>query len=634
MTPGGEDVAGKAAAADARAVGPIGLSHDVPLPGFQTGRRLVSLDLGLAAADWLQEANGAGLEIGKEIHLQPSGGGNFTFDFLAAGYLFRDQLISQGATPLELAPIDQALVELQEKASAGQVSSARDAKLAVMNTDQRAIALRAPARVALMSFPLIGGSWNVAPSQMNPTPAPPPNPSIGQQSARLQPASQGVVPTGLIPEFGDLFISLSRGKFLLPKRHWPLGFTFVPIDPAPAVAPSLIIIEEYAITSIPRDYGLGRTIRTFSLFPGEATQITVRNWRTTQSQRSNSSSILDSFSSEAADRFSSELHNQLSSSTSDESTDKSSWNASASAGIDLGFVSIGGGGGGSGQSEHHSAQSNFANSVGDTLVEHANRANDAREVTVSSTAERVDESGEESGSVRVIRNVNLRRTLNFVFSELNQLMETKVHLVDVKVGFANGRLNSWREAPLSGLRGLLSQLLVAGQVDPIAGRILALVGTAFDFDDQPVSVLETVELDAAAPKLSIKDAHRDQNGDYAPPTDTLTYRFKRGPLGKQDRPGLQGVLVDKRDVVLRTDGVMAEALLGEVDALDDYAMKKQREDIERRLLRNEREKVALDAIRAVPNGKERVAAFAKVFHDHRNEELVVEVEGDRVGRDA
>jgi hypothetical protein len=323
---------------------------------------------------------------------------------------------------------------------------------------------------------------------------------------------------------------------------------------------------------------------------------------------------MDSFSREAADRFSSQLNTEQSESILDDTIDKFSWDAHAGGGIDFGFFSLGGGGGLSQITEHHSARQQFAKHVADTLTEHVNQANDARQIAVSSTSEHVEETGEEVTTVRTIRNVNMRRTLNFVFRELNQAFRTRVHLIDLRIGFDNGRVGSWRESSVVGLRSFLGTLLVQGAVGPASQGLLKIAAIAFDNDDRPLNVLETVKFDGSGQRYEVHAARlNSQTNEYDQPSNNFFYRFKRGSLGDQKTAPVDGVVLSDQTVVLRTDSLIVEALLGQADALDSYAMHKQAADAEAAMLENERHQIADEALQAISDPKERVEAYKAIF---------------------
>jgi hypothetical protein len=587
--------------------GSASIRFDVPLPASQAGRRLVLLS-GLNAADFTPAATQAGADLRQDFSHRAEGGGVFSFDPTRAASYFRSQLARWGAPPAELAAIDQAITALRESGTRLDQRTLPDVHAALTSLPYDAI--RARSTVREVTSELSRPMRPMVPTPYSPTSEPP----MALEVATSQQAgvSTGTLPP-LVPELIDYLAALSDNNFCTPQRQTSGSVTCFPIDPAPAPTPALFLVEVYAITSFPGDYGLGRTVRTFTLFPGESSEISVRTWRTTSQQRANSSSIFDSFSSEASDRFTSQLDWQLSTSSRDENSERFKWNAGGSFGIDFGLVSLGGGGGVDSETQHHTIRDEFSGFTSRTLNEHANQSNAAREMSVSSTSEQVEETGEEVTTVRTIRNVNMRRTLNFVFRELNQTFETYLHLVDLRVAFANGRADSWQEVSLSELRPFISRLVVPQRVNATIQRVLRTAGTVFDLNGAPVNVLETVGLNRTGLTRTISNAAPGPRGNYPLPRDDFVYRFHRGPLGNQRGTKVDGVIINKDSVVLRTDSLIAEALLGQADALDQYAMAKQAADADMAVLANDRESLAQSTLAAIANPEQRARSFRPVY---------------------
>jgi hypothetical protein len=368
------------------------------------------------------------------------------------------------------------------------------------------------------------------------------------------------------------------------------------------------------------------------------------------------SSIIDSLSTKSADKFRKKVQKE----TTDKKTrsETESWYADAEASASWGFGSASVKAGAKG--EYHAGREEFAKNVTESAREHANEASANREITITSSSERSEEREKEVVIERTIKNVNMRRVLNFVFRELNQEYIVKTHLKDIKVAFSNGRLGSWREVPLSGLRVLLQEVLKPEKIDEVAKAILGVVGVIFDKDDKPINALETMKLTVVPdstdplighPKWEIGTATltrpnpQSQEWEYEAPNDTLLYRFKRGPLGQDEESNGQngesngqngesngqdgesnkvdGVLMNETTITMRTDSVIVEALLGQADALDDYAMEVQKAAAGAKTLENEREKIAHDILKAITDAKEQAEAYAKMF---KVEEVKEEVE--------
>jgi hypothetical protein len=76
-------------------------------------------------------------------------------------------------------------------------------------------------------------------------------------------------------------------------------------------------------------------------------------------------------------------------------------------------------------------------------------------------------------------------------------------------------------------------------------------------------------------ELKFADAEDPLGGKYS-------WRIKRGPIGQDGispRERVPGVVTSKTEVVLKTDNMVIEALLGRADALDPYATALQSVDL-------------------------------------------------------
>jgi hypothetical protein len=184
----------------------------------------------------------------------------------------------------------------------------------------------------------------------------------------------------------------------------------------------------------------------------------------------------------------------------------------------------------------------------------------------------------------------------------------------IHVGYTNGRYASWREVPLSGLRKLLQETLKPHQINSAAQQILRVAGTVFDQSDTAVQVLERVTINQNGDGVTIERAVRDDNGDFKPPTDDMYYRFRPGPLNQDGASNpVDGVLLSERAITMRTDSVVVEALLGQADALDPYAMEIQQAAATKETLANERERLILETLMAIKDPDTRAELGAKLL---------------------
>jgi hypothetical protein len=200
-------------------------------------------------------------------------------------------------------------------------------------------------------------------------------------------------------------------------------------------------------------------------------------------------------------------------------------------------------------------------------------------VQVNSSFEVKEQEGEETSIEREIQNLNVSRTLNFVFRQMNQAFISLVHLVDVRVGFFNGFSETREEVALPDLDALLARVIVDEPRRKIAkAAILDQVQSIVDYRGRPQTFVETAELTDAAgtpvPGASYLRVKRDLTSTH---TDPVTGANITVP----------GVIVSHDTNTLRTDGVIVEALLGHGESLDDYSKRLQQETIRAKMLENE-----------------------------------------------
>ena len=415
---------------------------------------------------------------------------------------------------------------------------------------------------------------------------------------------------------------LEQGTIAVPTWGWGGVPSEVEVDLDAPPEPRLVIVQVFGISSFLGDYGLGRTVKTFTLLPGETTTISTRTWRSTSETISEGSSIIDSKDESAIERFADTVMSETTDTSTKSKTE--SWYVDAEAQGSIGFASASVSGGGAG--EYSSGTEAVAKAVDEAVREHTAEASSHRENTVTSSSERTVSTEDEEVIERTIKNINVRRVLNFTFRELGQEWVTKTHLLDVRIAFANGQPGSWREEPISRLRQLVAEVVKPEHVGSVCQDVLGTIAVVYDLDESPVRVLEQVRLDQCGVDWEVRDALPGDNCEYPPPTadGRLYYRFKRGPLGQgpaTEHP-VEGVLLRERSIVMATDSVAVEALLGIEEALDEYSHDLQVEAIREKQLANDREQLAQ---RIVAGGDADLAAlFAQVFAPAPEPEPVVE----------
>jgi hypothetical protein len=352
-------------------------------------------------------------------------------------------------------------------------------------------------------------------------------------------------------------------------------------EPKEAV-PQIVLVETYRLSSFLGNYGAGRTLKTLTLLPGEKMKISVKTYTKTEQERKAASSILDSFTQESANEFEDLVQSEQS---DKQNSNKSfAYDASVEANASWGFgsakVSY------NKKKESSSAREEFAKNVTNATQKQAAKSSAKRDVQINTSYEVKEETGEEMSIERQIENINVSRTLNFVFRQMNQEFVTLLHLVDVRIAFFNGFPEFTREVALPALPSLLDDVLVDDQAkrDEVKAVILNQLRNVFDFEDNRHEVIE-------------QTSYRDSEGD---PVEYV--RFRRTLASTYSDPStgfaasVPGIIMSAVKSILRTEGIIVEALLGQGQALDSYAQNLQEVEVARR--RAEAEEQAASAARA------------------------------------
>ncbi len=360
----------------------------------------------------------------------------------------------------------------------------------------------------------------------------------------------------------------------------------------------LILVESYRLSSYLGGYGAGRTIKTFSLLPGEKTKISIKTYTKTEADAKSASSILDSFTQESSDDFERSMGKEQSNKKNYDESFNYKVEATASASWGWGSASVSGGVSGG----TNSAREEFAKNISNATQKHAARASAKRDVQINTSYEVKESTGEETSVERVIENINVSRTLNFVFRQMNQEFITILHLVDVRIGFfkvvqVQGQTQpqyTYKEVTLPELDALLEEVIVPEKRAEVRADIIRQLSNIFDYKDRRHQFVQ-------------EEPMRDHNGQIIPLSQYLRVRKDYVSNYLDEATGTQikvpGIILDASKYVLRTEGVIVEALLGQGDALDAYshglqdaAVREKNLANEKALLDNQKAQLALQII--------------------------------------
>ncbi len=350
----------------------------------------------------------------------------------------------------------------------------------------------------------------------------------------------------------------------------------VSFTPQPQSArPRLLLVETCRLSSYLGNYGAGRTVKTFSLLPGEKTRISVKTYTRSESDAKSASSIFDSFTEDSADEFMTSLGTEQS--QKQDYAETFNYHAEAEAECSWGFGSAKVSGGVKGGT--NSAREEFAKNISNASEKHAAKASAKRDIQINTSYEVKEQTGEETSIEREIQNINVSRTLNFVFRQMNQEFITLLHLVDVRVAFFNGFSSSYQEVSLPDLRSLLEEV-IDGQArqDEVAQAIIDELANIYDYNDDHHSFAEDREI-------------KDKNGNvictYLRIKKDLTSEYYPDPAKKGLKIVVPGIILSASKHVIRTEGIIVEALLGQGDGLDEYSHGLQNETVRAKALANE-----------------------------------------------
>jgi hypothetical protein len=381
---------------------------------------------------------------------------------------------------------------------------------------------------------------------------------------------------------------------------------------APVVIERLLLVEKCRLSTYLGAYGAGRTVKTLSLAPGEKTKIMVKSYRRSSDTATEASSILDNHTEESQREFENALTREQSNKRAAE--EASSWNVSGEAGGTWGLVSASVKAGATAST--NASREELAKNVVNAVQKHAAKASSKRDIEIKTSRETKREEGEEFASESEIQNINMSRTLNLVFRQANQEFITLLHLVDIRVAYVRGEQITengatriryrYTEVTLSQLDGLLRQVIVPGRREDVRREIMAVLSNVFDHQDEPHTMVEERVLQDL-------EGHPLPNASYLRvPRKTSIY--KDPATGTEI--AVPGVILAATKTVMRTDGILCDAVLGRGDALDAYSQGLQTATVEARRLENHRQEAALEkerqALRLVEQGD---AEKARIYRD-------------------
>lgn len=396
--------------------------------------------------------------------------------------------------------------------------------------------------------------------------------------------------------------NIYKSMFGAPKMN------FIPA--VPKIRPRILLVETHRLSSYLGAYGVGRVLSTMSLLPGEKTRISVRSYTRETTKRVEASSVLDSFTEESADDFENAMQSEQS--QKDSSAESFEYHAEAEAEGSWGWGSAKVSGGVKGGS--NSSREEFAKSASSAVSKHAQKASAKRDIQINSTSESTAEQGQEQEIVREIENINVSRTMTFVFRQMNQEFVTLHHLTDLRLSFFNGDSSRTREYTLPELDQLLTDVVVAAKHDEVRAAIEAEVTNVLDYKGQTPSPCDVNGNPVPAGRAFVSQKALTNTAGQSV---KKYWSFARDLYStyKDDRTEIRaipGMILGVAKNTMRTDGVIVDTLLGGGDGLDAYSHGLQDEKVRRTRLDNDVKQLGIDTVKA--GGGTSAAAYAQVFN--------------------
>lgn len=394
----------------------------------------------------------------------------------------------------------------------------------------------------------------------------------------------------------------------------------ITINQAPKIEPQLIIIEKYKLSTFTGAYGAGKTINTFTLLPGEKTKISIKTYLKTEESRKESSSILDSFTEDNAEEFensvmsennskeNTEMHAEFSAELEGEATNgvaKVKGKASASGGMS-------------------SAREEFSKNVQNATSKNANKASSKRENQVNTSSETSTSSGQETDIVREIENINVSRTMNFIFRQMNQEYITILHLNDIRIGFFNGESESMEVVTLPELDDLLEKYIKQPKIAGVKNYIVNELNNILDYNDNTPQPYDRegnkLQKDSTPlPFVKSRQLKNDLGENIGEPILSFAKDYYSEYSDNTGRKiSVQGIITSVNTNVMRTSGIIVDTILGEGQALDTYSQGLQDQAVREKDLSNDLKKLEIEKMKLAneiikEGNKSKAEVFEKVY---------------------
>lgn len=377
-----------------------------------------------------------------------------------------------------------------------------------------------------------------------------------------------------------------------------LEFSAQPED----VTPTIELVLNFKMANFLGNYGAGKTINTMSLLPGETTNISIRNWQRNEITKKRAENILDSFSESSIDDLQSIIENENMRASSASRSETHSRRKRKRGGINLGVVKFGGRSSSSSNKSFNSATASQVRNLSNSTSKQSSKTDALREIQVNIETTETVQTETEQTIVRELQNINQSRVLNFSFRQLLQEYISVTYLDQVSILFTNG--NDEIEAKLEDMDILLEEVLTPAALSEVRHEIIAYLCNVKDYQANTIQFVEKVN-----------ETYNNLIESGGTPIN-VEYIRKRQDLEMQYQGhSVNGIIFDVTHRSIRTDALIAEALLGQGETLDCYNIKLQNEAVREAIINNNEREQAIRIIDLIEDPETKAELYKKVFGD-------------------
>ena len=417
--------------------------------------------------------------------------------------------------------------------------------------------------------------------------------------------------------------SLAKTAMPVMERNMA-GQEILRFAPKPSsVRPQITMVEHYRTNTFLGNYGVGRTVKSFSLLPGEKTTISIKTFKSLLSVKKDAQNVLDSFTDESAKDFESLAEHETSSNTRTE--DKKDSQVGGGVNFSIPGTPIGGSTSVDKKSSVNTMREESVKALNRTISKQTQKSVANRKIEVNTETTTTETSSSEDSTTRVLENLNKSRTLNFVFRQLNQELITVIYLDDVTFVFSNGYEEKKITCKIDGLYQMLLEVLnTQADADTTYQEIINQLGNVYDYQNHKRSFIVKYNEDihdfyAQSPGTSW-DVPLGTPVPGMPASVSSRINFKKNPdlESTYNTPDgnqftVRGIIKNVTHRVLPTDSLIVDALLGGGEALDCFGLKTQDNETIRVSLENDKVSKGLTILDAITDPAAKAEAYDKMF---------------------